>query len=222
MFRFSIAIFCLVLVGSCQQDPAETTTDESSSEAPPKLERTGPEVLFQVLNAEGNLIQNVKFFESASLASGTVYQFSRGEGQVNFEEGPKYLLRAPGYREVSFKFEGIDRMTRILFYLWNEDSPAEGLSISGEIKADNFRPFKDVTVQCNGESIATDESGSFFLTPQFEELPEELPVLIQWPVTKMEMSEMKVILLEKPDFPVRMSLYLETNVVLPPKQKSMQ
>ncbi len=220
--RFSIAIFCLILLGSCQPDTAETTADESSSDVPPKVERTGPESVFQILNADGDLIHNVKIFETASLSHGTVYQFSRGEGQINFEEGPKYMLRAPGYRDVSFKLEGVDRMTRVLFYMWKEDAPNEGLSISGDIKADNFRAFKDVTVQCNGESIATDESGAFFLTPQFDEMPAELPVLIQWPVTKMEMSEVKVILLEKPDFPVRMSLFLQTNVVLPPKQKSIQ
>lgn len=221
IFRSSIAILGLVFAVSCQNDPAETTSEASSSEAPPKLERTGPEVVFQVLNAEGDLVHDVKFFESASMSSGTVYQFSRGEGQVNFEEGPNYMLRAPGYRDVSFKLEGVDRMTRVLFYMWKEDAPSEGLSISGEIKADNFRSFKDVSVLCNGESITSDESGAFFLNPVFEETPAEIPVVLQWPVSKMEMSEMKVILLEKPDFPVRMSIFLQTNVVLPPKQKAM-
>lgn len=221
MSRLITPLFCLFFIMACQQDSSESG-DETISDAPPKLERTGPDVVFQVLNAEGNLIQNVKVFETASLSSGTVYQFSRGEGQINFEAGPQYKLRAPGYRDVSFKLEGVDRMTRILFYMWAEDAPSEGFSVSGQIKADNFRAFKDVTVVCNGESIATDDQGSFFFAPQFDEQPSELPVTFQWPVTKMEMSEMKVILLEKPDFPVRLSAFLQTNTVLPPKQKSLQ
>ena len=220
MFRFTPLLICLTFMVSCQQDPDESKDQETNTGAPPKLERTGPDVVFQVLNAEEELVHNIKVFETASLSSGTVYQFSRGEGQVNFEEGPEYKLRAPGYKDMTFRLEGVDRLTRILFYMWREDVPSEGFSVSGQVKADNFRAFGDVTVVCNGESISTDDQGSFFFSPQFDEQPTQLPITFQWPVTKMEMSEMKIILLEKPDFPIRISPFLQTNTVLAPKQKA--
>ncbi len=220
LFGTMTAMTCFMLP-ACQQDVEDSATETTVSEAPPKLQKTGPETGFRVLNAEGQLVPNVKFFEAASLSSGTVYQFSNGEGQMNFEKGPKYKLRAPGYRDISFKVEGEERLTRIIFYMWSDQAPAEGLSLSGQARANNFIPFEGVSVRCQEEEMTTAKDGAYSLSPAADEMPSELALAFSWPVTKMEVGELVFTLLDKPDFPIRMDVFLQTDTVLQPKQKAL-
>ncbi|MCF8238709.1 MAG: hypothetical protein K9I85_11165 [Saprospiraceae bacterium] len=217
---FASVLFCSVLT-SCQQDVVETSDETTVTEAPPKLQKTGPETGFQVMNAEGQIVHNVKFFEAASLASGTVYQFSNGEGQMNFESGPTYKLRAPGYRDIAFKVDGVDRLTRIIFYMWSDQAPAEGLSLSGQARANNFIPFKGVSVICNDEVMTTEKDGTYTLTPPSVESATDVKLAFNWQVTKMETSSLVFTLLDKPDFPIRLDVFLQTDTVLQPKQKAL-
>lgn len=220
-FLFFAFVVLFSLLTSCQQDAEEVSGETTTTEAPPKLQKTGPETGFQVLNAEGQVVQGIKFFEAASLASGTVYQFSNGEGQMNFESGLKYKLRAPGYQDIAFKAEGVDRLTRIIFYMWRDQAPADGLTLSGQTRASNFIPFQGVSVLCNGEVITTEKDGAFSLTPQMEDGASEVKLAFNWPVTKMEMSVLEFTFLDKPDFPIRLDVFLQTDTVLQPKQKAL-
>jgi len=210
----------LFTVTSCQQDQTDSANVDTVSEAPPKLEKTGPEPSFQVLNAEGQIVPNIKFYETASAASGSVYQFSRGEGNFNFEAGPKYKLRSEGYRDLEFKIDGMDHLTRVVFYMWRSDAPSEGLSVSGQAKASNFRTFKGVEVVCGEEQIVSGDDGAFFFQPQVGEDTKPISLTYTWPITTSEQGKLQLELVGPPDFPVRLDVFLNTETVLAPKQKA--
>ena len=211
----------LQLMSSCQQDPAESNAEDTVTEAPPKLVKTGPETSFQIVNAEGQNIPNVKIYETVSAASGSVYQFSRGEGNFNFEAGPKYKIRSEGYRDLEFSIDGMDNLTRVVFYLWRSDASGQGLSVSGQVKASNFRIFKGVQVTCGEELITSGDDGAFFFQPILgEEDTHPLPLTYTWPITTSEEGKLEIDLLGRPDFPVRLDVFLDTETVLAPKQKA--
>jgi len=211
----------LLVMPSCQQEPAESNMEDTVTEAPPKLVKTGPETSFQVLNADGQNIPNVKIYETVSAASGSVYQFSRGEGNFNFEAGPKYKLRSEGYHDLEFTIDGMDHLTRVVFYLWRSKASHEGLSVSGQVRASNFRMFQGVQVACGGEQIISGDDGAYFFQPVLdEEGSKPLPLAYTWPITASEQGELRLELLNRPDFPVRLDVYLDTETVLAPKQKA--
>ncbi|MEZ5032813.1 MAG: hypothetical protein R2787_15595 [Saprospiraceae bacterium] len=210
----------LLVMPSCQQDQ-RVDIGGYRHRSTTQVGEDGSETSFQVLNADGQNIPNVKIYETVSAASGSVYQFSRGEGNFNFEAGPKYKLRSEGYHDLEFTIDGMDHLTRVVFYLWRSEASHEGLSVSGQVRASNFRMFQGVQVACGGEQIISGDDGAFFFQPVLdEEGSKPLPLAYTWPITASEQGELRLELLNRPDFPVRLDVYLDTETVLAPKQKA--